>query len=246
MLNDRHYHFQCGFFFFFPFSHSCFKRYLLGITWWVITSKKFNIFQQIQKKQSRWAWGSTTTGDNVSSGCWSCNGNSNWWLTSQTSHRYTVFFFPLRSSNPEAKTASKYKTHTQTIFYTLRIKGPRRKLKQDHQDLHPNGVLRGVPMMLSLLEVVHQLPAPRGDYQKNCGRPAGPRRCWSAMCPSCAVSYSTLPCSPTAIIHCINEGVLLLDTESHRTTAHRNTWQKTIANGFTQKISNVLKMYYPV
>lgn len=36
------------------------------------------------------------------------------------------------------------------------------------------------------------------------------------------VKEATPLCSPTAIIQCINEWVLLLDTESHRATAHRN------------------------
>lgn len=83
-------------------------------------------------------------------------------------------------------------------------------------------------MMLSLLEVLHQLPAPRGDYHTNYGRPAGPQQCWSAVCPACKRGFSTPPVLPTAIIHCINEKVRLLYTESHRTTAQEHVTEKSL------------------
>lgn len=132
-------------------------------------------------------------------------------------------------------------SHRYTAF-----KWPGVKPKWDHWDLHQSRVLLGVRMMLSLLEVLHQLPTPQGGggYHKNYGGPAGPQQCWSTVCPACKRGSSTLRCSPTAIIRCINEWVLLLDTESHRATAHRNTWHQTISNGFTQKMC--FKPYYPI
>lgn len=104
------------------------------------------------------------------------------------------YFIFLRSYPKAKRKASKYRT--QTVLLAWRIKW--RRFKPNPKtiwDLHQSSeCLWGVGMMLSLLEVLHQQPAPRGEDHTNYGRPAGPQQCCSAVCPACNIGYSTQLC----------------------------------------------------
>lgn len=81
-------------------------------------------------------------------------------------------------------------------------------------------------MMLSLLEVLHQLPAPQGGEGWGSWVSHGQRQArWAAAAPRCLAPSVQKDIAlrsavfPTAITLCINERLPLLYTLSRRTTA---------------------------
>lgn len=80
-------------------------------------------------------------------------------------------------------------------------------------------------MMLSLLEVLHQLPAPRevgGGNHKSYGRPAGPQQCCSAVRPACERGFFTLLCYQQPLPFALMNGSYCY-TLCHTGLQHRDT-----------------------
>lgn len=94
--------------------------------------------------------------------------------------------------------------------------------------------------MLSLLEVLHQLPAPRGDNHTNYGRPAGPQQSCSAVCPAC--KKKTNKKNP-AIIHCINEWLLFLCTVTQDYSTRTHDRKQCLIDSSRRMFSRSVKLY---